>query len=271
METYTETKRNLMMVPVPEETRTYKPITHAELIDLTLSSIYRSGFTLDTELYTSSNGGKVANGRFTIKDVRDSEMQLQIGWQNSYDKSRRLKFAIGTKIFICDNGCVHGDFGSFGKKHMGEIMEFTPSAITSYIKKAGDVFEQMQKERDAMKEIEINKRIQAELIGRMFVEEQFIKSTQLNIILGEIERPTHDYGCHNSLWELYNYTTFAMKELHPSLWMDNHIKAHKFFTNYEGIDAPHYVPEIEVAPINQLELFDEVHESSVLLGVDNVQ
>lgn len=29
--------------------------------------------------------------------------------------------------------------------------------------------------------------------------------------------------------QLYQHTTFAMKEVHPSEWMGNHIKAHNFF------------------------------------------
>ena len=45
-------------------------------------------------MYSSAREGKVANGKFTIKNVADSEMQLQIGWQNSYDRSMSLKFAI---------------------------------------------------------------------------------------------------------------------------------------------------------------------------------
>ena len=40
------------------------------------------------------------------------------------------------------------------------------------------------------------------------------------------------------MWELYNYTTFAMKESHPSSWMQNHIQAHSFFVNNSGILVP---------------------------------
>ena len=118
------------------------------------------------------------------------------------------------------------------RKHVGEIQTFTPAAIVDYIKGASDVFERMQKERDAMKQIEMTKRTKAELIGRMMIEEQFITSTQLNIISRELQAPTHDYNAKDSLWELYNYTTFAMKETHPAQWMDRHIKAHKFFNDY---------------------------------------
>jgi hypothetical protein len=159
-------------------------------------------------------------------------MQLQIGWQNSYNRTMSLKFAIGTRILVCSNGCVSGDFGAFKKRHKGDIQDFTPGAITDYIKSAGDSFKIMQQQREQMKQIEITKRTKAELIGRMMIEEQFICSTQLNIITKELTNPTHDYGAKDSLWELYNYTTFAMKELHPSLWMENHIQAHKFFNDY---------------------------------------
>ena len=94
------TKELLLSTPLPQETNTYKPISHEQLIDLTLSGIEKSGFKLETELYSSANQGNIANGRYTISNVADNEMQLQIGWQNSYNKQLTLKFALGTQIFI---------------------------------------------------------------------------------------------------------------------------------------------------------------------------
>ena len=249
-QSYNSTKEILVNADVPLSTKSYKAVSHAQLMDLTLESIHQAGFTLDQELYTSAREGKVANGKFTIKNVADSEMQLQIGWQNSYDKSLSLKFAIGTKIFICENGCVSGDYGAFKHKHVGEIQTFTPQAITDYILDAGEAFTRMQSERESMKQIVLDRRAQAELIGRMIIDEQFIESTQLNIIKRELEKPTHDYGAENSLWELYQFTTFSMKEIHPSLWMNNHIDAHAFFLDAAGlVSKPIYKPAV------QLELF----------------
>jgi len=253
---YLTAKGLIINAEYPKQTRTYKPVTHQQLIDLTLESIESSGFTLGSESYSSARDGKVANGRYTIKNVADSEMELQIGWQNSYDKSMSLKFAIGTRILVCSNGSVSGDYGAFRKKHVGTIQEFTPSAITEYIKSAGEVFKKMQEERDAMKKIEISKRVKAELIGRMIIEEEFIQSTQLNIIEKEIKSPTHDYGAPDSLWELYNHTTFAMKEIHPSLWMANHQRAHNFFVNAAGIIVPEMKINVpEPGALKQLEMF----------------
>jgi hypothetical protein len=114
------------------------------------------------------------------------------------------------------------------------------------------MFQRMQKQRDAMKQVELSKRQQAELVGRMLIEEEFIESTQLNIIEKELKRPSHDYGAQNSIWELYNYTTYAMKEVHPRLWMDNHISAHSFFINEMGVLVE---PEVIDIPHLQLEVF----------------
>jgi hypothetical protein len=254
---YVTAKDILLTAEIPQETKTYKPITHQQLIDLTLESIHHAGFELDKEAYSTAREGNVANGRYTITNVADSEMQLQIGWQNSYDKSMSLKFAIGTSIFICQNGCVSGDYGAFRKKHQGEIQTFTPNAITEYIKQAGDAFQKIQSDRENMKNIELTKRTTAELIGRMIIEENIIESTQLNIIRGQMDSPSFDYGAPNSLWELYQHTTYAMKEVHPSLWMRNHTNAHTFFVNEAGIITTpteiHLSPEI--MQLEQLELF----------------
>ena len=255
-QSYVSARNMLINAEIPASTKSYKAVSHEQLIDLTLNGINNAGFKLDSEHYSAARNGNIANGRFTISNVADSEMQLQIGWQNSYDKSLTLKFAIGTKIFICQNGCVSGDMGAFKKKHVGEIQDFTPSAITEYIKSAGEAFRRMQKERDEMKQVEITSRAKAELIGRMLLEEKFINSTQLNIISRELKAPTHDYGAKDSMWELYNYTTFAMKETHPSFWMDNHTSAHKFFVNEAGVLVQPMEIEIpEAGALLQLNLF----------------
>jgi len=185
----------------------------------------------------------------------DSEMQIQIGWQNSYNRQVSLKFAIGVNIMICSNGVVSGDMGTFKKAHKGSIQEFTPSAITEYIKSAGDAFKEMQIQRELMKQVEITKRQQGELLGRMVVEDQIISTMQLNIIRKEIIKPSYDYGVEGTLWDLYQHTTHSMKELHPATWMNDHMSAHDFFVNAQGeLVASQRPAIISVPEYRQLEL-----------------
>jgi len=225
-------KNTMLSAPVPQQTKTYKPVSHRELMDLTLESIYQAGFSLESQQYTTAREGNIATARYVINNVSDNEMKLQIAWQNSYDKTASLKFAMGVKIMVCSNGCVSGDMGSFKKVHKGDIQTFTPAAITEYIKQGGDAFALMQSDRDAMKSIDTSSQVQAELLGRLFFEEQTLSSSQLNIIKSELKKPTYDYGAPDSLWELYNHVTFSMRESHPTSWMNNHIKVHEFFKEY---------------------------------------
>lgn len=98
--TYQTTKETLINVVKPQETSWYKPVEHERLIDLTLNGILQSGFELDKEEYSASQDGLIANGKYTIRNIADNEMQIQIGWQNSYNKRISLKWAIGTHVFI---------------------------------------------------------------------------------------------------------------------------------------------------------------------------
>jgi len=256
MTNYSATQNFLRNVSLPVESNTYKPVSHSELIDLTLNGISKAGFAIDEESYSSIESGLIANAKYTIKNVADSEMQLQIGWQNSYDKSLSLKFAIGTQIFICKNGAVAGDFGAFKRKHTGDIQTIAPSTISDYILQAGDAFRNLQQQRDGFKQIEVTKRTSAELIGRLFLEECFITSTQLNIISREMERPTFDYNASGSLWELYNHVTFALKNSHPANWMSAHINTHKFFVDNSGtVVSPKRPMNINTSAFTQLEIF----------------
>jgi len=231
MENSISTEMIILDAKLPRKTQSYSPVSNKLLIDTIQESIQKCGMKIDSKSFSQTNNGNVCNGRFVIADVADDIMQLQIGFQNSYDKTLSLKFAVGTQIIVCSNGCVSGEFGAFKRKHTGGVQEISQTEMVRAINNAQDVFKKMQGERELMKEIEITERTKAELIGRMMIEEGFIQSTQLNIIRREMQKPTHDYRAKDSLWELYQHTTFAMKNVNPYMYMENHIRAHRFFVS----------------------------------------
>ena len=254
-------KRRLFSTPLPAETRTYKPVSHKELANATLRAIRDAGFELGVEEYYTAKDGKVATARYTINDVRDEDMQLEIGWQNSYDKTLSVKFAIGTRIMICENGCVSGNFGSFARKHMADIQTFAPEEMKEAILNAASVFDRMKEEKDIMKRHVIGQERQFELAGKLFFTNNAVGSTQLNIINEELRRPTHDYKAPGTIWEIYQYVTYAMKELHPRLWMEAHIDVHKFFL--EEVERHKTEIMIEEASIHWNDLTDVASERGI--------
>ena len=131
-------------------------------------------------------------------------------------------------------------------------------AITEYIKRSGDAFTKMQNDKESFKAHEISEERRAELLGLMFAHDKFIQSTQLNIIQRELFKPTHDYGAPNTLWELYNYVTFAMKEIHPTLWMKNHVKCHEFFCAEAELQHEKMVLDVQSQQMQQLSMWDTI-------------
>jgi hypothetical protein len=232
------TKDFLRAMSLPAQTSYYKPVGHGQLMDITLESIDRCGFQLRSEHYTHAAGGAKANGKYHLDYGNDPDMSIMIAWQNSYNKQLSLKFAIGGYVFICENGMVRGDLGTFRSKHMGEIQTVTPKLLSEYISQAGETFEKMIIEKKRMQEIEVSKKTTAELLGRMYIEEGIITSTQLNIIKSELTKPTFDYGHKDSLWELYNHTTYALKSATPTTWLQQQMDNHQFFTEEYGIAVP---------------------------------
>lgn len=214
--------------PVPLKTNSYSPVPHGSVIDMTKEQLDKSGLIITEERYIMAAEGRKAMGFYRIAGEQDPEMGIQLIWHNSYDKSMSLKWAIGGKVFVCQNGMVSGDIGAFKRKHTGDALLDYQEAVGMYVQQAHDKFHQLIMDKERMKEIEITKKTSAELLGRMFLEENIIQSTQLNIIKRELDNPTYDYKADGTLWQLYNHCTVALKEAHPQYHLTQHMDLHNF-------------------------------------------
>jgi len=227
------TKEELILVPLPLSSRTYKPVSHKQLIDLTYEGLDKSGFTIKKEQFLGNSNGQIMTAYFDLDWIEDKEMGVRVAFQNSYNKKVTVKFAIGGSVFVCENGCIRGDAGAFKRKHTGDVQTFAPSKIEEYLKSVGDNFQKLVVDKEKMKLIEMTKKTTAELIGDLYLNEDLIQETQVAIIKKELEFPTHNYNAPNSLWEAYNYITFANKNIHASKYIDTHTQLHSYIdANY---------------------------------------
>jgi hypothetical protein len=222
-------RRDLLRVAVPKGTASYSPVPHKKVIELTLEQLDKAGLKVLSEAYHMARNGNQARGSYEI-GIKDKEMHLKLAWHNSYDKTMPVRWAMGAHIIVCENGMVVGDLGIFKRRHTGTVLEDYAETIKEHILQAGSMFDTLKNEREQMKNIDIDSRTRAELIGRMFLEDKILTSTQLGIIRDEIENPSYgDYGAPGTIWELYNHGTVGMKQDHPTSYIDHHIKYHNFF------------------------------------------
>lgn len=225
----------LLNAPVPSRTESYTPIPHKNIIEHTLATLQNEGFEVKSHIYRSSIDGSVGSGEYHINYGGDSEMGLMLAWQNSYNKLVSFKYALGAHVFVCANGMVAGDLAAYRRKHTGTADYEALTHIKDYIKDAAKIFGRLIQDREMLKQQDLTLRQVSEMIGRMYLYDQIITSTQLNIIKREMDKPTYDYGVGPmNAWSVYNYATHAFKEDSPRNWIKRHTDLHKFFKKEFG-------------------------------------
>lgn len=234
-------KSILLAAKLPKSTRSYAPVSHRTVIETTLEALDKAGIQVISQLYTAARDGRQGNGIYQLQGG-DETMNFRLIWQNSYDKSLPLASAMGANVIVCGNGMVVGYMGRFKRKHTGTVLDEFKESIVKYISEAGEVFHKMVVDREKMKEIELSKRLCAELVGRMFIEQDIITATQVGIIKRELEAPSFDYNTAKKrneegilvgpecLWDTYNAITVSLKDDHPQHSIQRHINVHKFIT-----------------------------------------
>src|SRR2546425_6253304 len=98
----------LKMIPVPESTRTFKPIPHYEIVDALVEALgFRYIGVVRDEYAVSPDGMKM----FGVLDLETAfeGCRFAIGIRNSNDKSLRLALTCGVRVFVGDNLWFQGD------------------------------------------------------------------------------------------------------------------------------------------------------------------
>jgi hypothetical protein len=227
----TTTRDFLVAAPLPNHGKTYTVIPHKDVIDVTKTLLDNSGFTITKELYRANMNAKVAQGVYHLAANEDEEMGMMFAWTNSYDKSTRFQCAVGAFVNVCSNGMLCGDMANYARKHTGKADHDIHTQISSQIKSANKYYTKLIQDKDQMRKIFLPKKSQAELVGRLFLDEEIIDASQVSIIKAEMKDPSYNYNADlNNAWTFYNHVTHSFKKSHPRTWMSDQVKFHEFMT-----------------------------------------
>ena len=217
------------MVTLPIETRTYKPVAHQYIIDLTKESLKNKGLEIDRLDTYYTKDGQIMTAKVTIANLSESDLKFMISFQNSYNKKLAIKYCLGSEVKICRNGLMIFDaFSLFNRRHRGTIVEDLPMLIDNACSDGTRVFESIIDFKEKSKLITVSKDDAIYLVSKLFFKEKIINVTQLSVIKNQFKKPMYDYGAPGSLWELYNHITFALKSSHPIDAINNHLNLHEY-------------------------------------------
>ena len=233
-----ETTRNyLENAPLPNHGKSYTVISHKTVIDNALLLLSHSGFTVEKELYRANMNANVAQGIYHIRPTQsndlminnEKELGMMFAWTNSYDKSTRFQCAIGAYVIVCNNGMVAGDMMNFKRKHTGSADHDIRNQISNQIKNGEKYYKRILNDRDSLRNTNLSLKEQGEILGRLYINEELLDTTQMSCIKSEYSEPTYDYNSEqDNAWTFYNHVTFALKKAHPRNWLQDSQTFHDF-------------------------------------------
>lgn len=212
---------------IPQRTNTYTPIEHDAIINQIRSEFSAAGFRILHDDYRATDNGDVVTGTYAIEYGSDPDLRLLAAFTNSYNKQYRFRFCLGGQEVNSQNSILieHGSLGVFKRTHKGEADILAVGKIAEFTRDAGAYWDMMIKQKDLMKDIEVQATMLNEIIGALFMDD-ILNTMQLNLFRREYARPSFDYGDKSMLWHLYNSITFALKESHPADWIGDHHAVH---------------------------------------------
>jgi hypothetical protein len=219
------TMEQLAAIPLPKETRTYKPVAHADLVKLLSSmavNLLPEFELVNTQLGVTKDGQKLF-GVITLKNDH-TELGLSIGFRNSYDKSLSVGIVTGSSVFVCDNLMLTGDLTVL-RKHTSNVISDIDALALSTIYKSREAFKQIQDDVEIMKEIPMSDDEAYRTLGLIYGR-GIITPRQIPVVKNEWLEPSHDDFQDRSLWSFYNACTEALKSSPPQSIMERHLKVH---------------------------------------------
>lgn len=219
------TMDQLASIPLPKETRTYKPVAHVALANMlsSMASNLLPEFRLVNTQFGLARDGQKMFGVHTFQNG-DSALGLSIGFRNSYDRSLSVGIAVGAQVFVCDNLMLTGDLTVL-RKHTSNVMTDIDGLALSAIYKSRSAFNQIQADAEVMKSIPLSDDDAYRTIGLLYGN-GIITPRQIPVVKNEWLNPSHADFENRNIWSFYNACTEALKSSPPQSIMERHLALH---------------------------------------------
>ncbi len=219
----------LASIPLPKETRTYKPVAHQVLATMlgAIASDLLPEFELVKTQFGLARDGQQMFGVHTLKNG-SSTMGLSIGFRNSYNKSLSVGVAVGGQVLVCDNLCLQGEVTVL-KKHTLNVVASIESLALSAIYKSRSAFNQIKSDAETMKQVPMSDDEAYRMLGLVYGH-GIITPRQIPVVKSEWETPSHGAFEPRNLWSFYNAVTESLKSSPPQSIMERHLSLHSQLT-----------------------------------------
>lgn len=243
MKNWTNNQVEILEYKKPDTySKRYGYIPHDVFLDELKEKIDKRGYKIEEERYLGALNNQVICGNYRISNG-DMEMQPAIGFVNSVNGMRTAQVYGMGLVLICRNGMTNS-LGRYSRKHLGDkAIHDVRENMNLIVDKLEDEFETLKIQKEALKTKEIDRKVIAQLIGDMYVNEALITETQLSILKKESLESENFKDM--TAWSFYNWTTEAFKNNHPMNYDKQHHKFHTYMLNqFEIAGAPSFFKKV---------------------------
>lgn len=219
------TRDQLDLIPLPEESATYKPVSHYHLAGklLAVSQVILKDYLLVGEHYGLARNGNQMFAFFKFQKDQ-SDMALSLAFRNSYDRSMSIGLAVGGSVFVCDNLALQGEIVVM-KKHTKNVWLALEQTCIQTLYKSQECYAKIIQDADKMKDRTLDDWAAFKIMGLLYGRE-ILSPRQLTVVKDEWLQPSYQEFEPRTMWSLYNACTEALKTSPPLSIMERHVQLH---------------------------------------------
>jgi hypothetical protein len=115
------TRAELMTIPPPPGTPTWRPIAHGDLLVAVERQLVARGIGILGQKFAIQREGARLFAVLDLSLENTGEFCAAMGIRTANDRSMALEIAVGIKVFVCDNLAFAGDLIALRRKHTAKF------------------------------------------------------------------------------------------------------------------------------------------------------
>jgi uncharacterized protein DUF932 len=238
------TRAELLAVPAPEATPTFRPVPHIELVDMLDRVLNQQSIHIRAEQFALRRDGAVLFGVLQLAWGDTGDGVAALGLRTANNRSMSLQICAGLNVFVCDNMCFRGDLIALKRKHTSglNIKEELTLAVIRFQDHFGKLTGEIAElKRRALPDVDAKALIH-DVFARGLMPVRFLPEVSKKYFepaLGEFEP--------RNAWSLHNAFTGVAKEMPMPTRMPAIQAVGKLFGMSSDRNAPLLLPPGEVA------------------------
>jgi hypothetical protein len=223
------TREELRVIPTPPATDTFKPISHATLIDeLERSLSFRHISITKTDFAVSTDGMKLF--ALLVLNADYEGINFAIGLRNANDRSMRVGMVAGYSVTVCSNMMFRGDFNPMLAKHSKhfDLVE----AVSMGVDRVQRQWTPLKEAIEFKRNYTLNEQEAQSVIYRAFMTQKFPVKLMRTVHKEFFVAPSYDEFKQPTVFSLENAFTTAFKELRPQQQYTATARLGKFLAPY---------------------------------------